>query len=228
MYKVGIALCISVITALTSCKKDNTQNVLNSFHFNYYPYQQGRYWIYQVTEINHDENAANPHDTLNYELKTVIGDTLLDNEGRIVHRFYRYKRDGIFNPWVITDLWTTVVDDNRAELVEENIRRVVLRFPVKSSTTWDPNQFNFLPSSQAYYERIHDPFTSGNIVSDSSVHVISAKELTLVSYKNQFEVFGKNIGLMKKYYKDIQISNFDTLNVSAGKELFYTLLEYGQ
>jgi len=33
---------------------------------------------------------------------------------------------------------------------------------------------------------------------------------------------------MKKYFKDLQISNFDTLNVKQGKELFLTLLEYGQ
>ena len=113
------------------------------------------------------------------------------------------------------------------ELVEENIRRVVLRFPVKTATIWDPNQFNFLPSLQAYYEYIHKPFSFGAIQSDSTVHVISAKELTLVSYQNQYEVYAKQIGLVKKYYKDLQISNFDTLNVSQGKELYFSLLEYG-
>jgi hypothetical protein len=57
--------------------------------------------------------------------------------------------------------------------------------------------------------------------------VISAKELTLVSYQNQYEVYAKQIGLVKKYYKDLQISNFDTLDVSQGKELYFSLLEYG-
>ena len=33
-----------------------------------------------------------------------------------------------------------------------------------------------------------------------------------VSYQNQYEVYAKQIGLVKKYYKDLQISNFDTLN----------------
>ena len=219
---------VFLLTAFVSCQKDKVNVTSGSFHYNYYPYVQGSYWIYQAMEISHDENANVPHDTTFYELKTEIGDTLYDNEGRLVYRFNRYKRSGIFNPWQLTDVWTTVVSENRAEIVEENIRRVALRFPIKSNTVWDPNQFNFLPSQQGYYERIHEPYSTGYVNSDSSVHAFSVKELTLVSYKNQYEVYGKNIGLMKKYFKDLQISNFDTLNVKQGKELFLTLLEYGQ
>ena len=222
-----IFIVLFVCLVVASCKKEQAPSLEYSFHYTYYPMEQGSYWIYNVTEILHDNNAAIPHDTLQYQLKTEIGDTLIDNAGRIVSRFNRYKRNSPFDSWVLTDVWTTVVDQNRAELVEENIRRVALRFPVKTSTVWDPNQFNFLPSAQAYYEFIHQPFNNGFIQSDSSVHVISAKELTLVSYQNQYEVYGKKIGLIKKYYKDIQISNFDTLNVHSGKELYFTLLEYG-
>jgi hypothetical protein len=218
---------LSFILFASSCKKEPAPAVISSFHYGYYPIKEGGFWIYQVTEIIHDENAAIPHDTISYQLKTEIGDTLIDNEGRIVNRFNRYKRSNSFASWVISDVWTTVLANNRAELVEENIRRVVLRFPVKTATIWDPNQFNFLPSLQAYYEDIHKPFSLGAIQSDSTVNVISAKELTLVSYQNQYEVYAKQIGLVKKYYKDIQISNFDTLNISQGKELYFSLLEYG-
>jgi hypothetical protein len=218
---------LSLILFASSCKKEPAPAVISSFHYGFYPIKEGSFWIYQVTEIIHDENAAIPHDTISYQLKTEIGDTLIDNEGRIVNRFNRYKRSNSFASWVISDVWTTVLANNRAELVEENIRRVVLRFPVKTATIWDPNQFNFLPSIQAYYEDIHKPFSLGAIQSDSTVHVISAKELTLVSYQNQYEVYAKQIGLVKKYYKDIQISNFDTLNISQGKELYFSLLEYG-
>jgi hypothetical protein len=227
MNRTVLLLSLSVILFVSSCKKESAPAVVSSFHYGYYPIKEGGFWIYQVTEIIHDENAAIPHDTISYQLKTEIGDTLIDNEGRIVNRFNRYKRSNSFASWVISDVWTTVLANNRAELVEENIRRVVLRFPVKTATIWDPNQFNFLPSLQAYYEGIHKPFSLAAIQSDSTVHVISAKELTLVSYQNQYEVYAKQIGLVKKYYKDLQISNFDTLDVSQGKELYFSLLEYG-
>jgi hypothetical protein len=227
MNRSVLLLSLSFILFASSCKKEPAPAVISSFHYGYYPIKEGSFWIYEVTEIIHDENAAIPHDTISYQLKTEIGDTLIDNEGRIVNRFNRYKRSNSFASWVISDVWTTVLANNRAELVEENIRRVVLRFPVKTATIWDPNQFNFLPSLQAYYEDIHKPFSLGAIQSDSTVHVISAKELTLVSYQNQYEVYAKQIGLVKKYYKDIQISNFDTLDVSQGKELYFSLLEFG-
>lgn len=224
----GIILFLSwLLLCMSSCKKETTTSIHSSFHYDYYPTKEGGFWVYQVTEINHDENAAIPHDTIVYQLMTEIGDTLVDNEGRIVNRFNRYKRSNPSASWVLTDVWTTVVAENRAELVEENIRRVVLRFPVKASTLWDPNQFNFMPQGQAYYEHIHKPYSLGPIQSDSTIHVISAKELTLVSYQNQYEVYAKQIGLVKKYYKDLQISNFDTLDVSYGKELYFNLLEYG-
>ena len=227
MNRTVLFFFTTILLFASSCKKEPAPALISSFHYGYYPIKKGSFWIYQVTEIIHDENAAIPHDTLSYQLKTEIGDTLIDNEGRIVNRFNRYTRSSSFSSWVISDVWTTVVSENRAELVEENIRRVVLRFPVKTATIWDPNQFNFLPPLQAYYEYIHKPFSLGAIQSDSTVHVISAKELTLVSYKNQYEVYAKQIGLVKKYYKDLQISNFDTLNISQGKELYFSLLEYG-
>jgi hypothetical protein len=227
MVRKGFAL-VCLIEILFSCKKQHPNGGLESFHYGYFPIKQGQYWIYQAVEISHDENAPIPHDTLMYDLKTEIGDTLYDNEGRMVYRFNRYKRSGMFNPWVLTDVWTTVVDENRAEWVEENLRRVALRFPVKSATLWDPNQFNAMPSMLAYYEKIHYPYSTGWVDTDSSVHAIAVKELTLVSYQNQYEVYGKDIGLMKKYFKDLQISNFDTLDIKQGKELFLTLLEYGQ
>jgi hypothetical protein len=223
-----LIVLLFLVGAAVACKKKPTNGGLGSFHYGYFPIKKGNYWIYQAVEISHDENAPVPHDTLIYDLKTEIGDTLYDNEGRIVYRFNRYKRNGVFNPWVLTDVWTTVVDENRAEVVEENIRRVALRFPIKSSTLWDPNQFNALPAQQCFYEKIHQPFSTGWIASDSAVLAVTVKELTLISYQHQYEVYGKNIGLMKKYFKDLQISNFDTLNVKQGKELFLTLLEYGQ
>ena len=227
MNRNAIVLLSTLILLVSSCKKEPSPSIVSSFHYGYYPIKEGSFWVYQVMEITHDENAAIPHDTISYQLKTEIGDTLIDNEGRIVNRFNRYKRSNPSASWVLTDVWTTVLANNRAELVEENIRRVVLRFPVKTATIWDPNQFNFLPSAQAFYEYIHKPYSLGPIQSDSTVHVVSAKELTLVSYQNQYEVYAKQIGLVKKYYKDLQISNFDTLDVSQGKELYFSLLEYG-
>lgn len=221
-----VYLSLVLFTVLMACKKNNNPSGTESFHYAYFPITLGSYWIYDVREINHDENAANPHDTLYYQLKTEIGDTLLDNESRVVHRYYRYKRNAPSQAWQLTDLWTTVLANNKAELVEENIRKVSLCFPIKANTTWNPNQFNALTPQIAFYASLHVPFNNGFCQTDSAVKVVSAQELTLVSYKNQWETYGNAIGLVRKVYKDLQIANFDTLNAKQGKELYYDLLEY--
>lgn len=210
-----------------SCKKNEPPTQDSIFHYNYYPIATNQFHIYDVTEINHDATAAITHDTLIYQLKVVVGDTIIDNAGRIANKLYRYKRNTPFDSWELTDLWTTIVINDRAEQVEENIRRVLLRFPVSANVTWDPNQFNFLNSGLSYYENIHKPFGINGIYTDSSVKVNSGKELTLISYTNQFEIYGKGIGLMQKFYKDLKIVNFDTLNVQSGNEMFFNLVEFG-
>jgi|Laugrefabdmm15dn_1035133.scaffolds.fasta_scaffold04720_3 hypothetical protein len=217
---------IGLMMLLVACTKDNPNVSLADYHYDYFPVKLGAYWMYDVVEISHDQNAAVEHDTISYQLKTEIGDTLIDNEGRITNRFYRYKRNTSFDSWVLTDVWTTILVDNRAELVDENIRKVVLRFPIKANMVWNPNQFNFLASQQAYYEDIHNPNSVSGFSLDSTVKALSVKELSLVSYAHQYEVYSKKIGLVRKYYKDLKISNFDTLNILSGKELYYTLTDY--
>lgn len=220
-------LFLIFIGTLVSCNKDQTSFSLSSYHFSYYPIQKDSYCIYDVVEIIHDQNALNEHDTLFYQLKTLIGDTLVDDEGRIANKFFRYKRNTIFDPWILTDVWTTILDENRAEIVEENIRRVALRFPVSVTTIWDPNQFNFLTPSEAFYTQIHEPRTMNGIQMDSTVKVVAKNDLSLISYQNQFEIYAKGIGLVQKFYKDVKITNFDTLNVQSGIELYYNLISYG-
>jgi hypothetical protein len=57
--------------------------------------------------------------------------------------------------------------------------------------------------------------------------VNEADELNLVRHDLQFDVYAKHVGLVRKYYKDLTISNFDSLNIQKGKELFYTCIGFG-
>jgi hypothetical protein len=50
---------------------------------------------------------------------------------------------------------------------------------------------------------------------------------TLVDFKVQTETYAKGVGLVGKYFKDLRISNFDTLNVRKGTEYFLKLKAHG-
>jgi hypothetical protein len=209
---------------LFSCKKDDEEVNL---HENYYPLEIGRFVEYDVTYIYHDHNSG-VHDTTKYKLKTVIGDTIIDNAGRIAHKFYRYIYNEFYEEYEVKDLWTCINDQHRLELVEENQRIIKLVFAPTLFKEWDMNAFNSFKPMLAYYENIHKPYETGAFDFDSTITVIQEKiEPNLIEYRRKTETYAANIGLVNKFYKDLTIANFDTLQPQRGEELFYQIINYG-
>jgi len=219
-YTVSSLLLILVFA---SCKKKTTEV---NMHLGYFDLTPGRYIIYDVTEIIHN-NSAN-HDTLTYQLKTVIGDTIYDNQNRIARKYIRYKRNTSADQWVIKDLWTAIVADFKAELVEENQRVVKLVFAPTLSKEWNANIYNTFPEQETYYEEIHQPYQVGNQQFDSTVSVIQENDPpNLIEYKSKYEIYAKGIGMIKKRYIDLSINNFDVTNINNGNELYMNIVSYG-
>lgn len=224
-YRIFICLLVLLSLAVPACKK---QSPPPNFHYAYFDLTPGRYIDYDVMEIEHDINAATQHDTNRYQLRTLIGDTVIDNEGRIARKFIRFKRPNSSSSWVQTDLWTAIIASNRAELVEENQRIIKLVFAPTISKEWNINAFNMYPEKNAYYDAIHDSKTIGLLTFDSTLVVeIADVGDNLIKRERIFEVYAKGVGLVRKYYKDISIMSFDTLNVTGGSESFYTCIGFG-
>ena len=221
---IFMSIC-AALALFQACKKDIATV---DFHYAYYDLTPGRFVVYDVVEIKHDQGATIKHDTLVYQLKSVIGDTVIDNAGRIARKFFRYKRANSTQNWVFSDVWTTIIVDNRAELVEENQRIVKLVFAPTLSKSWDINAFNSFSKLEAYYRDLHKPTLVNGLTFDSSLVVEQDDFLSLVDYRRKFEVYAKGVGLVRKYSKDLNIQNFDTINgVLNGKELFYQIRSFG-
>ncbi|MFN5031724.1 MAG: hypothetical protein ACK5FX_05825 [Flavobacteriia bacterium] len=223
LSKIGLLLFL-LITALYSCKKDQANYDL---HYDYFGMKDGRYIDYDVTEIHHDATSSIPHDTTRYQLRTLIGDTIIDNEGRIARKFIRFKRNNASESWVQTDVWSTIIADRRAELVEENQRIVKLVFEPTESKEWNINAFNLLPELAAYYRNIHEKQSINGVSFDSTLVVEQEDFFSLIDYRRKYEVYANNVGLIQKYYKNLVINGFDTLNVKSGDELFYNCIGFG-
>jgi hypothetical protein len=219
-----ISLFVLFLLVIASCKKDSSAP---QFHYEYFDLTHGRYIDYDVMEVAHDATLAVKHDTVRYQLRTLIGDTVIDNEGRVARKFIRFKRENTSFQWVQTDVWTAVIDQNRAELVEENQRVIKLVFAPTLSKEWNPNAFNMFEEMEAYYKDIHDERTVGGIYFDSTLVVELDTFISLIDYRRKYEVYAKGVGLVRKYWKDLTISNFDTLNVTSGYELFMEIFDYG-
>ncbi len=225
MTKLIYLLPVVLLAGFSACKK---QAPPPSFHYNYYDVTPGRYVEYDVMEIVHDVTQSIPHDTSRYQLRTVIGDTVHDNEGRIARKYLRYTRPNASANWQIKDVWTTIIDQNRAELVEENQRVIKLVFAPSLSKEWNANAFNTNTALDCFYTNLHESMSLGALSFDSTLIVEQENFISFIDYRRKFEVYAKNVGLVKKYYKNLIINNYDTLNVKKGNELFYTCIGFGK
>jgi hypothetical protein len=219
-----ILVLIAALAFVQGCKKEQPGV---DFHCDYFDLSPGRFIEYEVTEIKHDQSALVKHDTSYYQLRTVIGDTVIDNSGRMARKFLRYKRDNSSASWSLSDVWTAIIDSRRAELIEENQRMVKLVFAPTIDKVWDLNAYNAFPELECYYRDLHEPGAYNGLSFDSSLVVEQEDFFSLVDYRRKYEVYAKGVGLIHKYYKDLQIANFDTLNVLNGDELFFTITGYG-
>ena len=217
---------ILILLLLTSCGKDNNDVDFNSFE-SYFPLDFGTYVDYEVVEIQHDINAEIISDTSLYFLRTVVGDTITDNSGRLARKFFRKKRNELSEPWEIMDVWTALINDIRLEVTEENKRKIWLIFPPLNSSSWDLNAFNTDEPITCIYEGIHENIILNNFDFDSVLTVEQEDVLNLVSYRRKYEQYANNVGMVNKYYKDLNILNFDTLNIQSGSELNYKCIGFG-
>jgi hypothetical protein len=227
MRALKLLAFIFLITHIYSCKKNEKNTPNMDKHESYFGLIAGRFVTYNVREIFHDETADIQHDTLEYQLKTVIGDTMIDNSGRTVRKFFRYKRENTNQNWFLTDVWITLIDGNYAELIEENQRVIKMLLPVSPKTYWNANVFNVSPTLDCFYDQIHKSLSINGLEFDSTVTIEQENERNLIEFKRKYEVYGNRIGLISKYFKDLKISNFDTLNIKSGHELTYTCADFG-
>lgn len=205
------------------CKKDPGVN----FHFNYYPVNEGHFVIYQVQDIRIDA-TVNQYDTTNFYIKALIGDTLIDNEGREVRRYERYFGPTSSGPWVLNDIWTTLINGNKAELVEENNRTIKMVFSPTKFQSWDSNAYNTLGEAECYYRDIHLAGSVGGLSFDSTVTVVEqAYDVNFIQHREKYETYAKGAGMIKKVYVDCVINNFDTLQIQSGRKLYMNVVDYG-
>lgn len=208
-------ILIILIFALFSCQSDIETIDLG---YDYYITKPGYYLIYTVDSICFDD-FYNTSDTTNFLLKELMESTFVDNEGRMAFRIERWHKYSDTLPWKLKNVWYCVKTNQRVERVEENTRFIKLIFPIKNFYRWDGNALNNLGYQEYKYQNAHHPLQILNFYFDSTVKVLQDSFVNLKYVRYKYEIYAKNVGLVKKVFVDLE--NKDNLSGEIKKGVKY-------
>jgi len=185
MRKIFQSLTLIAAVLLSACNKDaavlDVPTVLD-----YNPLQVGKYITYNLDSTVFI-NFGTKDTVIKYQVKHQVDGTLMDNLGRPAYRITRYIRKTAANPWVPDNTFMAVPTDFTIEFVENNMRFLKLKGPVKNDYTWKGNAYidtyslnsnvKYLDDWDYVYERVNTSQTLGAFQLDSTLDVNQRDEI---------------------------------------------------
>ncbi len=214
---VFITLWMTVLFLMIfSCKKDSV--VFYDLGQKYFPISLHEYSVFLVDCTAYNGFTLDTTFHTKY-VKILYSDVFTDNEGDTVFKTLFYEKSKIEDSWRLNQSTITKVLPQRIEFVEQNTTYIKFIFPVKNNSTWNENAFNTLDDNILQYKNVHNEYSDNFKLYDSTVTVFSDPIENLITIKTREEIYSKNIGLVSKLIKDIDIQN------SNGYIIQWTFLE---
>lgn len=217
--RFSICLLLLVITGFISCKKESQQ--LNTPPISdFYPLEVGHVYYYQMDStvlVNFGARFENR----SYHLKDSIESTLMDDQGHLSYRIFRFITDTAESqPWKYYGTTTATIANNQLEYVEDNLRYIRLHEPIRNGFTWKGNSYIDTRTEQSAVKYLDDwdyeygdfgqsfTDTATGRTFENTVTVFQANELSpgdvedptlpFQQKKYAYEVYAKGIGLVYK------------------------------
>ncbi len=214
----SVILILSLATTWSSCSKISEQLPLPALT-DYYPLAVGHTLVYRLdsTVTTSFGQALVIH---SYHLKDVISDTVLDNQGRLSFRVFRFITDTLEQTgWQALSTYYITPTQNTIEVMDDhNFRFIKLAEPMREGFSWKGNTYidtrsanspvQYMDNWDYIYQDNNKTFNSLMGPIDLSVTVLQADETSPPGPFNPLyyqqrnysvEVYGKGIGLV---YKD--------------------------
>ena len=182
----------------TACQKEPDLGAID-LGYDYFPTTSGTYIDYQVDSVNYGINV----DTTSFQLREVITEDFVDEEGQRAYQLGRFKRATANDEWVQTDVWTIKRTNNTAERVEENERFIRLVFPLEEGKNWDGNSFNQRDPWNYSCASFDEPYSWQGVSFSQTAFIEQRTNLNLVDQELAYEIYARNIGLVFKKFTDL-------------------------
>lgn len=207
------------LLGLWGCSKQ-TETFSTATIADYYPIEVGDNYVYRL-----DSTVRAPFGTSlvvkSYHAKDSVESTFIDNGGRLSYRIFRMITDTLeAQPWQPAATLIATPTANGLETVDNNLRYINLKLPIREWYTWKGNSFidtRSLSSTVTYldgwdyqYQDVDQPFTGLSQTYDSTITVFQHNETSpdgpfdpsaeIQVHISGKEVYAKGVGLVLKEF----------------------------
>lgn len=217
MRKQFLLLLVITTVIFTACKKST--EVLDTIPVSeYFPLQVGKYITYNLDSTVFI-NFGTKDTIMNYQVKHVVDAEITDNLGRPAYRIIRYIRNSPANAWVPDNTFMAVGTEFTMEFIENNMRFIKLKAPVRNGYTWKGNSYINLGTDYRYledwdytYDSVNVSTNVGSFTLDSTLKVDQCDEVIGIptdpnSYSEinrSNEKYAKGIGLVYRDFLHVE------------------------
>ena len=219
MRKIFLSAIVSSIV-FVSCKKSTDVLEVGTVS-EYSPLAVGKYITYNLDSTVFI-NFGTKDTVIKYQVKHQVDALITDNLGRPAYRIIRYIRKTAANPWNPDNTFMAVPTDFAMEFVENNMRFLKLRGPVREGYSWKGNTYidtyslnsnvKYLEDWDYIYDSVNVKKTIGTFTLDSTIHVAQRNEVIgNISDANSYseinfgsENYAKGLGLVYRNFLHIE------------------------
>lgn len=211
-------LIITTALILSACKKSTDDFALTPVT-DYFPLQVGKYITYDLDSTIFI-NFGTKDTVIKYQVKHQVDAQITDNLGRPAYRIIRYIRKTAANPWTADNTFMAVADGGTLEFVENNMRFIKLKAPIREGFSWKGNSYidiyglnvRYLEDWDYTYDSLNTKITLGALTVDSTLRVAERDEVLgnpsdPTSYHEinySAEKYGKSLGLIYRNFLHIE------------------------
>lgn len=204
-------LFATLLTTIFFASCDKEDSFSSAAISEYAPLEIGKYIVYDLDSTKFI-NFGTKDTVISYQVKLVVEEAITDNLGRPAYRVARYIRKTASQPWVSDyHSFMAINTGNSLEFVENNMRYLKLRAPIRNDFSWKGNVFidtysadsevKYLDNWDYTYEDVNESLVLGTQNLDSTLTVNQRNEI-LLDPSNLNDYSEINIGL-EKYAKGI-------------------------
>jgi hypothetical protein len=213
-----------LVIVLFACKRNEEEFETGS---EYYPVRDsGSAIIYDVQKINYRPSGR---DTLNFQLKEMIGDTLLLN-GQLCYKILRFTRPNASALWPSQpdSVWYTYKNASTAVKSENNAKFIKMVFPVEEGMVWNGNALNTWGTENYTIQKLKYPYTVNSHYFPTTLTVIQRFDTNAIYQHVRFEVYSKGMGLIHKSVKNVDLCQSCIIQHNQGKDSITEGVKYEQ